>query len=179
MSEYKIASRYAKALFDISVEKGVLNDVKKDIEHMLHLTKESRELEVFLESPLYKMSMKKEAIDKIFASSHELTRNLYALMISKFREAYIPAMGKVFLKQFNKQNQIVEVEITSAVELDQSVLSQIESFVIEKTQAKSVELTTKVEKELLGGLTVEFDGKIYDNTVVTQIKKIKKELQIA
>jgi F-type H+-transporting ATPase subunit delta len=100
-------------------------------------------------------------------------------MISKFREAYIPAMGKVFLKQFNTKNQIVSVEVTSAVELDKTVLSQIESYVIEKTQAKSVELTTKVEKELLGGLTVEFDGKIYDNTVVTQIKKLKKELQIA
>ena len=65
MSEYKIASRYAKALFDISVEKGVLNDVKKDIEHMLHLTDESRDLQVFLESPLYKMAIKKEAIDKM------------------------------------------------------------------------------------------------------------------
>jgi F-type H+-transporting ATPase subunit delta len=100
-------------------------------------------------------------------------------MISKFREAYIPAMGKVFLKQFNKQNQIVSVEITSAVELDKKVLSQIESYVIDNTHAKSVELTTKIEKELIGGLTVEFDGKIYDNTVITQIKKFKKELQIA
>jgi F-type H+-transporting ATPase subunit delta len=125
------------------------------------------------------MAIKKEAIDKIFSSSNELTRNLYALMISKFREAYIPAMGKVFLKQFNKQNQIVSVEITSAVELDKKVLSQIESYVIDNTHAKSVELTTKIEKELIGGLTVEFDGKIYDNTVITQIKKFKKELQIA
>lgn len=179
MSEYKIASRYAKALFDISSEKGVLDDVKKDIEHMLHLTESNRDLQVFLESPLYKMAIKKQAIDKIFASSNELTRNLYALMISKFRESYIPAMGKVFLKEFNKKNQIVSVEVTSAVDLEKSVLKQIESYVIEQTQAKSIELTTKIDKDLLGGLTVEFNGKIYDNTVVTQINKLKKELQIA
>jgi F-type H+-transporting ATPase subunit delta len=179
MSEYKIASRYAKALFDISSEKGLLDDVKKDIEHMLHLTDSNRDLEMFLESPLYKMAVKKEAIEKIFASSNEITRNLYSLMISKYREAYIPAMGRVFLKEFNKKNQIVSVEVTSAVELNKTVLEQIEAYVLENTQAKSVELTTKIDKELMGGLTVEFDGKIYDNTVVTQINKFKKELQIA
>lgn len=179
MSEYKVASRYAKALFDISVEKGVLEDVKKDIEYMLRLSKESKDLLIFLESPLYKAATKKEAIDKIFASSNELTRNLYALMISKFREAFIPAMGQVFLSQYNNKNQIVSVEVSSAVELDGKVLDQIKSFVIGKTQAKSVELTTKINKNVVGGLTVEFDGKIYDNTVTTQIKKLKKELQIA
>ena len=48
-----------------------------------------------------------------------------------------------------------------------------------ETEAKSVVLHTSVDKEIMGGVTIEFEGKIFDNTVLTQLKNIKKELQIA
>ncbi len=179
MSEYKIASRYAKALFDKAKELKVLDTIKADMELLKKLTEESRDFRIFLNSPLYKKTVKQNSLDALFSSSHELTKGMYKLMVDKFRETYIPAMGKAFIQMYNKDNNIVDVYVESALGLDKKVLNEIEAFVKKETEAKSVVLHTSVDKEIMGGVTIEFEGKIFDNTVLTQLKNIKKELQIA
>jgi len=73
----------------------------------------------------------------------------------------------------------VQVEVNSAVELSKSTLSDIEKYVKSITDSKSVDVKTNIDTSVVGGLTIEFGGKIFDSTVSTQINKIKKELQIA
>ena len=179
MSEQRVASRYAKALFDKAVEDNALEAVKNDMLHLMELSQESRDFVLFLESPLYKMATKKAAIEKLTASYHPLSKGLFSLMIDKFREAYIPAVGNLFIQMYNRKFQIMDVFVTSAVELSKDTLNSIEKYVVEQTQAKSVVLNTQINSRVIGGLTIEFDGKIYDSTVVNQLNKIKKELQIA
>ncbi len=179
MSEYKIASRYAKALFDKAKELKVLDTIKADMELLKKMTEESRDFRIFLNSPLYKKAVKQNSLDALFSSSHELTKGMYKLMVDKFRETYIPAMGKAFIQMYNKDNNIVDVYVESALGLEKKVLNEIEAFVKKETEAKSVVLHTSVDKEIMGGVTIEFEGKIFDNTVLTQLKNIKKELQIA
>ena len=179
MSDFRIASRYAKALFDRAVETSTLDVIKKDIDHLRQLVSESREFVLFLQSPLYKKSVKQDALKKLFSTANETTQNVYHLMTDKFREAYIPAMGDAFMSMYNKHNQIVEVTVESAVALDQNTIAEIEKFVKANSNAKSIQLTQEIKPSVIGGLTIEFGGKIYDNTVSNQIRKIKKELQLA
>ncbi len=179
MSDQRIASRYAKALFDKANEEGLLDIVKENIEELIILAKESRDFSLFLDSPMYKTAVKQKALDAIFAKQHPLTKGLFALMIDKKREALIPEMGESFMKLYNQMNKIVLVEVESAVALTNDTLSNIESYVKDVTDANIVKINTKLEPNILGGLTIEFNGRIFDNTVLTQLKKIKKELQIA
>ena len=179
MSDFRIASRYAKALFDRAVETSTLDVIKKDIDHLRQMVAESREFVLFLQSPLYKKSVKQDALKKLFAHANETTQNVYHLMTDKFREAYIPAMGDAFMSMYNKHNQIVEVAVVSAVALDQNTISEIEKFVKANSNAKTIQLSQEIKPSVIGGLTIEFGGKIYDNTVSNQIRKIKKELQLA
>ena len=179
MSELKIASRYAKALFLKAQEDGVLDAVMKDMQELTNLSKDSREFIVFLESPLYKTMVKKEAVLKLTEKQNDLSRGVYGLMVDKNRESYIPAMAKSFIAMYNEANKIVQVEVNSAVELSKNTLNDIEKYVMSITDSKSVDIKTNIDKSVVGGLTIEFDGKIFDSTVSTQINKIKKELQIA
>jgi F-type H+-transporting ATPase subunit delta len=179
MSDFRIASRYAKALFDRAVETSTLDVIKKDIDHLRQMVAESREFVLFLQSPLYKKGVKQDALKKLFAHANETTQNVYHLMTDKFREAFIPAMGDAFMSMYNKHNQIVEVAVVSAVALDQNTISEIEKFVKANSNAKTIQLSQEIKPSVIGGLTIEFGGKIYDNTVSNQIRKIKKELQLA
>ena len=179
MSELKIASRYAKALFLKAQEDGVLDAVMKDMQELTNLSKDSREFIVFLESPLYKTTVKKEAVLKLTEKQNDLSRGVYGLMVDKNRESYIPAMAKSFIAMYNESNKIVQVEVNSAVELSKNTLKDIEKYVKSITDSKSVDIKTNIDKSVVGGLTIEFGGKIFDSTVSTQINKIKKELQIA
>lgn len=179
MSEQRIASRYAKALFDKASEEGLLDIVKENIEELITLAQESREFSLFLDSPMYKTAVKKQALGAIFAKQHPLTQGLFALMIDKKREGLIPEMGQGFMKLYNQVNKIVLVEVESAAALSNDTLTRIETYVKDVTDAKVVKINTKIEPTIIGGLTIEFNGRIFDNTVLTQLKKIKKELQIA
>jgi F-type H+-transporting ATPase subunit delta len=179
MSEQRIAARYAKALFDKATEENILDVVMSDIANLSELANNSKELVLFLQSPLHKMSVKKAAIDKLFMNQHDLTKGLYALMVNKKREAFIPEMAEAFMKLYYKANKMVFVDIESAVALDPATIQRIETYVKDITEAKSVKSNVKIDAEILGGVTIEFNGQIFDNTVATQLKKIKKELQIA
>lgn len=179
MSEQRIASRYAKALFDKAVEQNLLDVVNNDINALLELTAASKELVLFLQSPLYKMSVKKSALDALFAKHHDLTKALYTLMVNKKREAFIPEMAQAFSRLYNQLNKIVFVDIESAVTLDGATISKIESYVKDITKANAVKSNVRIDAAIIGGITIEFNGQIFDNTVATQLKKIKKELQIA
>jgi F-type H+-transporting ATPase subunit delta len=178
MSDFRIASRYAKALFDRAVETTTLDVIKKDIDHLCLIVNESKEFVLFLQSPLYKKSIKQNALKKLFASANETTQSLYHLMIEKFREAFIPAMGDAFIGMYNKHNQIVQVTVVSAVTLDKNTIGEIENYVKANSNAKTIQMTQEIKPSVIGGLTIEFGGKIYDNTVSNQIRKIKKELQL-
>ena len=179
MSDFRIASRYAKALFDRALETSSLDVVKNDIDHLKVLVEESREFVLFLQSPLYKKSNKQDALKKLFASANELTLNVFLLMTEKYREAMIPEMGVAFLRMYNNHNQIVEVTVESAVALDKKTIGDIETYVKAQSNAKTIQLTQNINPSVIGGLTIEFGGKIYDNTVSNQLRKIKKELQLA
>lgn len=179
MSETRIAARYARSLYDTAVSGGSLEKVVGDMRNLNEVVAGSREFNQFLHSPLISKENKKEAMKKIFHGFHAETLNLFLLMTSKNREAYIGPMGNQFMQIYNRNHGITEAVVTTASELDKDSLSKIEQFIKSNTGAKTVQLQTRIDAGLLGGLTIMFEGKIYDSSISSQIKKIKKELKIA
>lgn len=179
MSDTKIAYRYAKSLFDRATETGVIDQVASDIRNLNDLIAGSRDFKRFLQSPLISRDTKKNTLGKLFTSYHRETLNLFELMTDKNREAFIGLMGEEFMKIFNIANGITVALVTSAAPMDQESMSRVEQFVKLKTGAKSVQIRAKVDPSIIGGITVMFEGKIYDSSIASQIKKIKKELNIA
>ena len=179
MSESRIASRYAKSLYDKASESGALEAVASDIRNLNDVVKGSRDFVVFLQSPLISKEAKKATMDKIFHSFHQETKSLFHLMADKSREAYIGSVGTEFIHLYNRNHGITEAVVTSATELGKDSLSSIEQFVKAHTGAKSVNFQIHTDPKVIGGLMIMFEGRIYDSTILSQIKKIKKELQIA
>lgn len=179
MSDTRIASRYAKALYETAADSNKLEAVVGDIRELNAVVTGSADFNTFLQSPLIGKEAKLQSLNKLFGKFQDQTRNLFNLMATKSREDLIGNMGLEFIKIYNRNHGITEVQVTTASELDKDSLSKIEQFVKSNTGAKSVNIHTKTDATLIGGLTIMFDGKIYDSSVSSQIKKIKKELKIA
>lgn len=179
MSDFRIASRYAKALFEQAVETKSLDAVESDVRHLMSVCEESRDFVLFLNSPLIKIATKKEAMQKMFSSYTELTRSALMIMADKFREGLIPGMTQAFIALVNKYRNIMTAEVTAAVALNDADVKTVKSYVAQKTGANEVQLKQVIDAEVIGGINIVFDGKIYDSTVSNQILKIKKDLQIA
>src|SRR6185436_19611166 len=55
-----VARRYAKALFELAVDKGTFEAVGQELENLARLYAESRELRQTLENPVFKLSQKRK-----------------------------------------------------------------------------------------------------------------------
>jgi F-type H+-transporting ATPase subunit delta len=179
MSDIKIAGRYAKSLFEKSRETNNADKVAADIVNLNQICVESKDFRLFLSSPLISRSEKKGALSKLFGSYQQNTRDLFALMTEKGREYLISLVGTEFMRIYNQSKGITDAEVSSAIPLEAATVKSIEEFVKKNTGASEVKLTQKVDESLIGGLTIVFDGRIYDSSVSGQINKMKKELNIA
>lgn len=174
-----IASRYAKCLFDIASEKNQQDVIAEDAANFLKAVAESAELTDFLESPLMSKSAKKETMRRLFKWFNETTLSVFDMMADKSRENFLASMAQSYLTIYNKANGITLAEVTSAIALDKDTLTEIEQFVKKHAGSKKVIITQKVDSGLIGGLTILFDGRMYDSSVTGQINKMKKELNLA
>lgn len=179
MSDTKIAARYAKSLYDKASDSGVLESVASDIRNLNEITLSNRDFVKFLQSPLISRESKKNTLNRIFSTFNKETINLFSLMTDKSRESLIGFVGTEFAKIYNKSHGVTVATVTSAAALDADSLEKVEQFVKANTGANAVEITSKVDPSLVGGITIMFEGKIYDSSIATQIRKIKKELNIA
>ena len=179
MSELKIASRYATALFSKAMDDKTIEAVMADILVVQKACQESDDLVVFLNSPMLRKSVKQAGLSKIFDTCSNLTKQLLQLMAEKNREAFIPAMTDAFVNLYNRHMGITTAVVTSAVQLSESALEAVKKYVAQTSGANRVLLTQSIDPTVIGGLNIVFDGKIYDATLSNQILKLKKDLQIA
>ena len=76
-----------------------------------------------------------------------------------------------YVKYAKQQEGVVEIEITSAHELDQKTLDQIKQVFGKKVNEQQL-----VDESILGGVSIKMEDKILDATVKTQLKQLKKAL---
>jgi F-type H+-transporting ATPase subunit delta len=97
------------------------------------------------------------------------------LITQNKRETEIPGICRNFLELSRKEQNIKTAMLFTAAEINPSVIDKIKS-IIEKELNTNVELSTKVNHDMIGGIILRVDDKQYDASVATQLKKIKQQL---
>ncbi|MFM7311406.1 MAG: ATP synthase F1 subunit delta [Flavobacteriales bacterium] len=175
MTGVRIATRYAKSLLDLAVERGQLEAVEADMRHMHEAFVSSRELRIMLESPVVKADKKLDILERIFKSQvSELTMAFVALLTRKRREALVDDVVASFLQQLRQHKGIESAEVTSAVALDDKSRKAIHEAA-EKLAGKQVELIEKVNPDVLGGFVLKVGDKQIDSSVTQRLQSIRME----
>lgn len=176
MDQSAITVRYAKAFFSIAKEKNLLDALKSDIELVMDVCKNSSDFIRLLESPIVKTSKKSALFSAIFNKKvNPITVNFLLLIAQNKREAQIPGICRNFLDLTRKDQNIKSAILTTAAEIDAESLSKIKTLLGKELNA-TIELSTKVNPDIVGGLVLRVNDKQYDASVATQLRKIKQSL---
>lgn len=171
-----IRVRYAKAFFQTAKEKNMLGKVKTDIETVFEVCNNSPEFVYLLNSPVIKSSKKADLMQSIFKTVvNELTLDFLKLIAHNKRETEIPGICRNFLELTRKEQNVKTATLTTAGEIDAAISQKIKA-IIEKELDTTVELSTKVNPGIIGGMILRVEDKQYDASVATQLKKIKQQL---
>lgn len=174
----KAARRYAKALMQSALEQDILDDVEKDIQFILRTVQDSKELTVFLKSPVIKKEDKQEVLAKIFDShiSSE-TKGLLSLLSEKNREALLEDICNGFIQLYNAHEGIIQVDVITAYELDEKQTKKLHDALVTST-GKKVEMDLTIDPEILGGIIVRIDDTVLDGSVKHKIRKLKNQFAV-
>lgn len=175
MSGIRIASRYAKSLLDLCIEKGQLDAAKADMALLQSAVTESRELRMMLMSPVVKADKKIDILSKVFEGKlSALTMGFITLLTRKGREGYLPEIVESFVQQLRRHQGITVAEVVSAVALDSSSRSKLMDSA-KKLAGGEVELVEKVDASLIGGFVLKVGDRQIDTAIANRIKALKRD----
>jgi F-type H+-transporting ATPase subunit delta len=173
-----VARVYAEALFDAGKDAGKLDSIQEQLAQFDDALQKSHDLQVFFYSPSFSTAEKQEGLKKAVSGAESELTNFLELLLEKHR---MPAMARI-RKRFDhlvaEENKELEVTVTSAVELDEGIASQIGAE-IEKQTGRTVELTSKVDDSILGGLVVRVGNMVLDASVLNKLEKLRKSVATA
>jgi F-type H+-transporting ATPase subunit delta len=176
MDQSKINVRYAKAFFGLAKDKGLTVELRKDAALITAICETSGDFRVLIESPVVKTSQKTEVFKHIFSGHiHELSLNFLILIANHKRESYIPGIFRNLEDLYRSEEGIKSAVLTSAQPVSESLITEIRKTLETQYNAK-VQLTQKVNSNLIGGFVLRVDDKQYDASLSTQLKKIREQL---
>lgn len=178
MSAIKLASRYAKALLDLAVEKGKVDEVHRDQLYLKKLLRQSRDFNLMLSSPLISPDRKLKAMQTVMGSKvSELTMLFLQLLVRKNREVHLKEMADSFLLQYDEYKHITQVKLTSAAPLESSQIDALISKLKQQAKLENIRLTTEVDERLVGGFVLQYGDKQYDASIAKHLGTIRKEFE--
>jgi F-type H+-transporting ATPase subunit delta len=176
MNGSKISVRYAKALFALAKEAGLLDPLKKDIELLQQCIHEIPELSDVIHSPVIKASEKTRLFEELFRTSfHTITLSFIKLVLGKRREEYLAGISRYFLALLKKEQGIQPAEVVTAVPLDESTRQSVLKLITRRYNTQ-VELNEAVDEKLIGGFVLRIGDQQIDASIALKLKRIQNEL---
>jgi F-type H+-transporting ATPase subunit delta len=174
----RLASRYAKSLIDLSLERGELEKVFADMKWLNDVCKSNRDFVNVLRSPVIKPDVKKKVIAAVTDSRvSELTNAFIRLLVTKGRESVLPEILTAFIASYKKHNNIQIVKLTSASPLSDAVKDAIVTQIKKSAGFQQIELEEKVDEALIGGFVLQIGDKLVDASVLYDLKNIAKQFE--
>jgi F-type H+-transporting ATPase subunit delta len=174
----EIARVYARALFEAAMDKGKLDAIRDQLGQFVDALSENREMQLFLFSPSFSSAEKVEALKSAVTDAEPEFLNFLELLLEKGRMPVIFRIRRQFDALWAKENKRLGVTVTSAVELDPEIAKRIGAEIEEQT-GNTVELESRVDPDILGGLVVQVGNMVLDTSIRNRLEKLRKSVASA
>jgi F-type H+-transporting ATPase subunit delta len=171
----QIGSVYAKALLGAIPSTAQARTVIDDFQAIINevLVKHPALRAVFA-SPRVAPEEKSGIIDRVFGGrvDSELLKFLQVVC----RHGRLDALQEIYQatrKQFNEVHGIVEVQVTTATPIAPSLADRIRAALAAHLNLQ-IELVTKTDRRLIGGMVVRVGDRVYDASVAQQLASMRK-----
>ncbi|WP_303673686.1 ATP synthase F1 subunit delta [Vampirovibrio chlorellavorus] len=174
----KVASRYAKALFESVQESGEVDRVHEDLRTVSDLLSQVPELAAFLENPGVPQADKQQFIDEQFGPKVTVwIHRLLKLLVDNHRAGVIPALVDQFSEFRNQAENSTSAEVITAVELEEELRNRIQKTLESTMGFSRVDLHNRVEPGLLGGAIIKIQDQVIDGSYVGRLEALRKQVQ--
>jgi F-type H+-transporting ATPase subunit delta len=166
---------YAEALLEAARDAKALEAVRDEFDAFVGALGASPELADLMRNPQIEPRTKEEALDQALTGASETFRNFVRLTVEKGRAAELEEIHDEWERLLLAEERILELELTTAVELSDAEAKTIVSK-IEDAAGRKVEATRHVDPELIGGLVLQAGSLRLDGSVRGRLTALREEL---
>lgn len=171
-----ISVRYARALLKCSVESKVEDQVYQEMQTLAESYIAVPELRRTIDNPMVGRDKKAEVLKAAAGGNvSEITVRLIDLVLNEGRENMVQFIANSYITLYRQQKNIIRGRLTTAVAVSDAMEHKMRQMVEKRTNG-TVEFTTDVDPEILGGFILEYDTYRMDTSVKSQLSNILKQL---
>ncbi|XSG81850.1 MAG: F0F1 ATP synthase subunit delta [Methyloligella sp. ZOD6] len=173
-----VAGRYALALFELALDEKALEKTEADLNRFGEALDASEDLVRLVKSPVFGADEQMKAITAILEKLQieGLTANFLKLITKNRRLFAAPDMIEAFRKLTARHRGETAAEVVSATKLEDGQVRALKQA-LKAALDKDVQLATRVDPSLLGGLIVKVGSRMIDSSLRTKLNSMKHAMK--
>jgi F-type H+-transporting ATPase subunit delta len=178
MPNPRLATRYAKSLIDLAIEKGELEKVYADMQWLNAVCKSNKDFVNLLRSPIIKGETKKKILEAVTTGNiSEMTAAFNRLLITKNRESNLPEISNAFINAYKEKKNIHTIKLTTASPVNDLIKNAIIDQIKKTTGYKNIEVEEKVDAAIIGGFVLQVGDQLVDASIAYDLRTIAKQFE--
>ncbi|MFV0440746.1 MAG: F0F1 ATP synthase subunit delta [Lachnospirales bacterium] len=170
-----VAKRYSNALFSIAIDENKVDSLLEDVTGILEVFNSNQDFTAIMNHPQITSHEKSELLKNTFENHVDSDIiGLFEIVLKKNRATELVSILENFIDLAKKHQNISKAVITTATPLSEVQANKIVTILSEKL-GKTINYEVEIDENLIGGLKVAIDGKVFENTVQKTLTDLKKD----
>jgi ATP synthase F1 delta subunit len=171
----EIAQVYSRSLFEVAKEQGLLDVIREQLGQFAEALSGNREVAIFFFSPYFSTEEKKAGLKRMVTGAEPIFENFLEALLERHRMPAIYRIRTAYETLWEQENRLLPVQVTSAVQLDESTVSSIGATIGEQTGRK-IELSSEVDDSIIGGIVLRVGNVILDASIRSRLEQLRKQV---
>jgi F-type H+-transporting ATPase subunit delta len=175
-----VGERYARAVFDLSIDENRLTAVEADLKSLKTALAESRDFRILLQSPAFGAEERGKGLSAIAAKAKfsPTTQKFLGLLAANGRAAALPAVITAFEALSAARRGAISAQVTTALPLSAAQAKGV-AAALRQSLGKDPEIETRVDPSILGGIKVRVGSRLFDASLRAKLDSLKFALKRA
>lgn len=173
-----VANKYAKALFDVAIDKDRLDLMYDELSEVSEATRNyGEDLRAIDSNPNQPASERRKFVGIIFGDANYYLKNMLMILANNRHLVLINSIFKEFKSLYNEYHNEDSAIVESVYQLSDEELDRIKDLILKQTNLSQVHITTKINPELIGGFRVKVGTTVLDGSVKKDLEQIERKFR--
>ena len=170
------ARMYGGSLYDLAAEEGLETRILGELEQAAQLLKANPDYLRLLSTPSIPKKERCGLLDEALREQvHLYVLNFLKILCEKGTLRELSGCARAYRLRYNQAHGILEATATSAVPMTAQQTQALHAK-LEKLTGKTIDLKTKVDPGVLGGIRLDMEGTELDGTVQNRLAALRRDI---
>jgi F-type H+-transporting ATPase subunit delta len=172
----EIARMYGGSLYDLAAEEGLETRILDELDEAARLIRDDPEYLRLLSTPSIPKKERCALLDEAFRGQvHLYVLNFLKILCENGTLRELPGCARAYRIRYNAAHGILEATATTAVAMTEQQAKSLHEK-LEKLTGKTIDLKTKVDPAVLGGIRLDIEGTELDGTVQNRLAALRRDI---